>query len=64
MELRITLAAARVNAGLTQVELASKMGVSPATVNMWERGKVQIKAAQLRKLCRIVGLSESNIRLP
>ena len=36
---KITLAAARVNAGLTQTEAAEKIGVSQITISNWETGK-------------------------
>ena len=40
---KITLAAARVNAGLTQSEAADKLGVSVTTVFNWENGKTSPK---------------------
>lgn len=39
MSIKITMAAARVNAGLTQKELAAICGVSETTIINWERGK-------------------------
>ena len=38
-KLQITLAAARVNAGFTQEEVAKKMGISKQTIINWEKGK-------------------------
>lgn len=35
--MRVNLKAARVNAGLTQVEAAKKIGVSPDVISNWER---------------------------
>ena len=37
-KLQITLAAARVNAGFTQEEVAKKMGISKQTIINWEKG--------------------------
>lgn len=37
--MKITMKAARVNAGLSQKEAAEKIGVSKDTVGNWERGK-------------------------
>lgn len=34
----ITLRAARVNAGYTQMEAANKIGVSKESISNWERG--------------------------
>ena len=39
-EIRISLAAARVNARMTQQQVAEKMGVSKQTIINWEKGKV------------------------
>lgn len=61
---RITLKAARVNADLTQEELAEKMGVSRASINDWENGKTEIRTANLRLFCFITGFSEDDIILP
>lgn len=37
-EFKISLAAARVNAGLTQDEVAKRMHVSKTTILNWEKG--------------------------
>lgn len=62
--LRITLAAARVNAGMTQLDVAQKMKLNKQTIVNWEKGRITPKAAQLRTYCDIVGISEDNIFLP
>lgn len=64
MSKRITLAAARVNAGLTQEELANKLGVSRMLVYQWESGKVPMKPAYVIAFCAITGFSESDIFFP
>lgn len=61
---KITLQAARVNAGLTQEELAEKMGVSRVTVINWENGKSEMKTAYLYMFCGLTGFSEDDILLP
>lgn len=61
---KITLAAARVNAGLTQEQLANKMDVSRQTVLEWENGKREMKTAYLYMFCGITGFSEDDILLP
>lgn len=50
---RISLAAARVNAGLTQECVAQKMRVSKNTIVNWEKGKVIPRVDELNKLCNI-----------
>ena len=61
---KITLAAARVNAGLTQEQLANEMDVSRQTVIDWENGKREMKTAYLYLFCRITGFTEDDILLP
>lgn len=61
---KITLQAARVNAGLTQEEMAEKMGVSRAVIIAWENGKTQMRPAYLYAYCHITGFSEDDILLP
>jgi len=62
-ELRISLAAARVNVGLTQEDVAKKMKVSKNTIVNWEKGKIKIKPAQLYYLCTIYNISTDNIEV-
>lgn len=45
---------ARELAGLTQVELAKKMGVRQQSVGEWERGKTAPRAARLAQLSRLL----------
>lgn len=53
----ISLAAARVNAGLTQKELANACEVSESTVVSWESGKTKPSAKKLPLIERAVGIS-------
>ena len=62
--LQISLAAARVNAGLTQEDVAALMKINKQTVCNWERGKVIPKPAQLEMMCRIYKIPANNIFLP
>lgn len=61
---KITMRAARVNAGMTQEEVAKTMRISPMTVHNWETGKVIPKPAQFEMFARICGRSPSKIFLP
>lgn len=45
---RISIKACRVNAGLEQREFAEKVGVTVPTVISWEMGKTEPKLTQLR----------------
>lgn len=61
---RITLKAARVNCGLTQGEMAQKLGVSRESVLAWETGKATIKAHILMAYAQITGFSVDDFILP
>ena len=61
---KITMEAARVNAGLTQQELADKMGVSRSTVINVENGYSEVKPIYLYAFCHVIGLTEDDILLP
>lgn len=60
--LKISLAAARVNAGLTQKQLADKCFVSESTVVSWEAGKTFPNAKKLPLLEQALGLSLNYVR--
>ena len=51
------LAAAREAAGLTQVQLAHKLGTTQRVITYWERGTVALRADQLRSLADALGVS-------
>ena len=61
---KITLRAARINAGLTQDKLAEKLKVSRATVNAWECGRADLKPHHLYAFCYATGVSEDDIIYP
>lgn len=60
----ISLKAARVNAGLTQTEMAKELGVSTVTVWKWETGQTDPRFAQLQKFCDICKVEITDIFLP
>lgn len=62
--LQISLAAARVNAGLTQEDIARKMHLNKQTIVNWEKGRIIPKPAQFEMYCRICNISKDNIFLP
>ncbi|MCC8075635.1 MAG: helix-turn-helix domain-containing protein [Clostridiales bacterium] len=55
MKNRIVLA--REQAGLTQKELAQRMGVSPSTLNGYEKGNHDPKSAGLAAIARLCGVT-------
>lgn len=52
-DFRITLPAARVNAGLTQNDVAEAIHVSKATVCSWESGKTHPTAEKAEQLAKL-----------
>jgi DNA-binding XRE family transcriptional regulator len=58
---KITLAAARKNAGLTQRELAAKCNVSESTVINWEKGRTEPSISQAVTIGDVVGIHYDNI---
>lgn len=61
-ELKISLAAARVNAGMTQDEVISVLKVSKNTLVNWEQQRTEPTVGQADELCRLYGLKHDQIR--
>lgn len=59
--LKITLAAARVNAGLTQKQAAKNLNVSNKTLNNWENGRAIPKANKIDEICALYRIAYDNI---
>lgn len=62
--IRISLAAARVNARLTQDEVAKRMKIGKRTIINWEKGAVTPSFADVNMLSNIYGIPIDNIFLP
>lgn len=63
-KIRISLAAARVNAGLTQSDVAKKMHISKQTIVNWEKGVSEPKISQMDELLSLYKISRDYIFLP
>lgn len=63
-EFKISLAAARVNAELTQEELAAKLGKSKQTIINWEKGKSAPGMLEMDALEKILNMPRKYIFLP
>ncbi len=61
---KITLAAARVNAGMTQDDVAKEMHTTRQTIANWEKGKVVPKIPEIEMLSRIYNMPQDYIFLP
>lgn len=63
-KIQISLAAARVNAGMTQSDVAGKMNVSKQTIINWEKGKIVPGIPEMQMLASIYKIPQDNIFLP
>lgn len=60
----VTLKAARVNADLTQKELAERLNVTVDTVINWESGKSEPRMGQLKQISELSGIPMDFIFVP
>ena len=63
-QLQISLAAARVNAGLTQDDVAKELKVGKQTIVNWEKGISEPKMSQARELSVLYKMPLDYIFLP
>ena len=61
-DLKISLKAARINAGLTQSEAAEQFGVSVSTIKNWESGKTFPTPPQIDKIVEVYRVAYDNIK--
>ena len=62
--IRLNLVAAMDNAGLNQVQLADRLGISKGTVNNWIRGNNSPDVDMVPKICSVLGISLSALYAP
>ena len=58
---KMTLRAARVNAGLKQKEAAKALGVGNKTLSSWENGLSTPKATQIDPICLLYGVTYDDL---
>lgn len=61
---QISLASARVNANMTQEDVAKAMHVSKTTIVNWEKGKIIPGIPEMAMLCKIYDIPQDYIFLP
>ena len=52
---------ARVGAGMTQAELARRLGVTPQTVSQYERGRINPKFETLKRIADAMDVSVDSL---
>ncbi len=62
--MRKTIRQLREERGWTQLELANRLGVTPATIYTWERDRNEPRASQFRKLADLFGVPMDAIEIP
>lgn len=58
---QMTLKAARVNAGLTQLDAAKKLDVSNKTLCSWEKGNSMPKANKIELICELYNVAYNDL---
>lgn len=61
---KISLKAARVNAGLSQSDAAKKIGVAVSTLRNWESGKTFPNQPKIEKMCEVYNIPFDVLFLP
>ncbi|MHB8778561.1 MAG: helix-turn-helix domain-containing protein [Anaerolineales bacterium] len=59
-KLLLLLKELRQKRGVTQVELAEKLGVPQSFVSKYESGERQLDVLELRQICQFIGISFDN----
>lgn len=60
--MKISLKAARVNAGMTQAVAASNIGVSLSTIKLWEAGKTFPSQPMIEKMCEVYDVQYDQLK--
>ncbi len=56
-----TLQELRRAAGLTQLQLAARLDVTPGTIHNWEKGKGEPRARQIAQLAEALGVKADDV---
>ena len=62
--MKITLRAARVNAGMRQIDAAQAVNVSKQTIINWENGRTYPPMDKMMDLCRYYNVPVASIFIP
>lgn len=62
--MQVSLAAARVNAKLTQTEVSERIGVTQGTLVRWETGDKYPPVPVFKALCNLYGCKMDDIFIP
>lgn len=62
--MKLSFEALRVNAGMTQQDVADRLGVSRSTVIKWEAGVVEPKELVIYALAKLYNVEIDTFRIP
>lgn len=63
-DIKLTLAAARMNAGYSQKAAAKALDIAPATLCAWERGKREVSELAMTAMASIYGVPRDALFVP
>ena len=52
-----TIKLARVSKGLTQEQLAKRLGIKQSTLSQWEKDIDRVSFGDVRRLCKVLGIN-------
>lgn len=61
-EFKITIKAARVNAGYSQESASKAAGIARSTLAKWEEGRTEPRASDFQKLCALYKVPMESIK--
>lgn len=64
MGVKLSIAAARINAGFSQKGAAKRLGISPATLCAWEKGVRNVPKVAVMAMASLYGVPEDSFSLP
>ncbi len=56
-KLQTLLRQIRLDAGLSQIELAQRLGLAQSFISKYEQGERRLDLLELRQICQVVGMS-------
>ena len=59
---KITMKAARVNAGIRQTDMAERLGKSDNTICAWEKGRKSPRVDEFEAYCRECGIEPEKVK--
>ncbi len=62
MDIKISMSAARINAGLSQTQAAKKLNITRETLGAWEKGRAVPRVDQACRMAELYDVPFDNIK--